>query len=442
MNNPLSANTQAILLLTAPLIIGKREGGAELLSLSDYNRLARALREAKRQPSDLLQNGPESEEARAVAAERFGRGRIEKLLARGFLLGQAMERWASRAIWVFSRADASYPRRLKAKLKEEAPPVIYGCGDVSLLESGGLAVVGSRHVDDALLSYTENIGALAARAGVGVISGGAKGIDRAAMGGGLKAGGIVIGVLADSLERAAISRENREAIMEKRLVLISSCDPAAGFNVGHAMQRNKFIYALADAALVVSSDLEKGGTWAGAIEQLEKFHFGPLYVRNGADAPAGNLELLRRGGLRWPDPQDAQTLVDALKSGGNQAQETTVQDALPLSLNEDAGGPYGASVPNVGRSNAAETPLSSVSPEEAASNEIKPAAQLLACVKDLLLNNLSDGLTEAEVSELLAVNKSQVKAWIKQLCDAGCLIKVKKSKPALYRATERSDTLF
>lgn len=442
MNNPLSPNTQAILLLTAPLIAGKREDGSDLLSPSDYNRLARALREAKRQPSDLLQNGPEAEEAHAVAAKRLGRDRIEKLLARGFLLGQAMERWTSRAIWVLSRADASYPRRLKAKLKEDAPPVIYGCGDVSLLESGGLAVVGSRHVDAALLSYTENIGSLAARAGLGVISGGAKGIDRAAMGGGLKAGGIVIGVLADSLERAAISRENREAIMEKRLVLISSRDPAAGFNVGYAMQRNKFIYALADAGLVVSSDLGKGGTWAGAIEQLEKFHFGPLYVRNGADAPAGNLELLRRGGLRWPDPQDAQTLVDALKSGGNRAQQTTVQDALPLSLKEDDGGPCGTPVPNVGQSNAAETSMSSVSPEEAASNESKPSAQLLACVKDLLLNYLRDGLTEAEVSELLAVNKSQAKAWLTQLCDTGCLIKVKKSKPARYRAAERSDSLF
>jgi predicted Rossmann fold nucleotide-binding protein DprA/Smf involved in DNA uptake len=31
-------------------------------------------------------------------------------------------------------------------------------------------------------------------------------------------------------------------------------------NVGQAMQRNKLIYAPSDAALVVSSDHEKGGT--------------------------------------------------------------------------------------------------------------------------------------------------------------------------------------
>lgn len=76
--------------------------------------------------------------------------------------------------------------------------------------------------------------------------------------------------MADSLERAALNREHRNLLMDERLVLISPCDPSAGFNVGHAMQRNKLIYALADAALVVSSDYEKGGTWAGAVEQLEK----------------------------------------------------------------------------------------------------------------------------------------------------------------------------
>ena len=75
----------------------------------------------------------------------------------------------------------------------------------------------------------------------------------------------MVGVMSDSLERGALAKDNREPLMDRKLVLISPYDPAAGFNVGHAMQRNKVIYALADGAFVVSSDLEKGGTWAGAI---------------------------------------------------------------------------------------------------------------------------------------------------------------------------------
>jgi hypothetical protein len=68
-----------------------------------------------------------------------------------------VERWSARAIWVMSRADANYPRRFKTRLKEDAPPLLYGCGDAELLEMGGLAVVGSRHVDDELAFYRPSI---------------------------------------------------------------------------------------------------------------------------------------------------------------------------------------------------------------------------------------------------------------------------------------------
>jgi len=85
-------------------------------------------------------------------------GRLQRLLGRGLLLSQVIERWQARAIWVVSRADADYPRRLKARLREDAPAVMYGCGDMSLLDSGGLAVVGSRHVDDSLIDYTMAVG--------------------------------------------------------------------------------------------------------------------------------------------------------------------------------------------------------------------------------------------------------------------------------------------
>ena len=251
----------AILLLTAPLMVGRREAAFELLTLSEYNRLARLLREEQRQPSDLI--GPDAREVIDLCSAVIDRARLESLLGRGFLLSQAVDRWSARAIWVVSRADPAYPRRLKARLKEDAPPVLYGCGETALMETGGLAVVGSRHVDDELIAYSENVGRVAADAQRTLISGGARGVDQAAMHGALKAGGAVVGVLADSLERAALARDNREPLMNRRLALVSPYDPAAGFNVGHAMSRNKLIYAIADAAVVVNSDFEKGGTWAG-----------------------------------------------------------------------------------------------------------------------------------------------------------------------------------
>jgi len=205
MIEPLTPNTQAILLLTAPLIAGRGEPTRDLLSLGEYNRLARILREKQKQPADLL--GPDANELIELCAQPFGRTRLDALLGRGFLLSQAVERWNARAIWVVSRADARYPRRLKSRLKEDAPPLLYGCGDIGLLDKGGLAVVGSRHVDDELISFTESVGRICAEAHRSIVSGGAKGIDRAAMHGALLAGGDVAGVMADSLERAALARD-------------------------------------------------------------------------------------------------------------------------------------------------------------------------------------------------------------------------------------------
>jgi predicted Rossmann fold nucleotide-binding protein DprA/Smf involved in DNA uptake len=304
----LSANTTAILLLTAPLLAGRGQRSAELLTPGEYRKLARHLRELKAQPADLLT--PAAGPLLDDLAPSIDKPRLERLLARGFLLSQAVERWEARAIWVVSRADPAYPRKLKSRLRSESPPILYGCGNREVLADGSLAVVGSRNVDDALIEYTQGIGRLAAAAGRTLVSGGARGIDQAAMRGALEAGGRVVGVLADSLEKTAMRREHRDMLLEDRLVLVSPYDPGARFNVGHAMQRNKVIYALADAALVVSAERNKGGTWAGATEQLDRLQLVPVFVR--AAATPGLEGLLTKGALPWPDPVDAKGLDGVL----------------------------------------------------------------------------------------------------------------------------------
>src|SRR6266542_1651056 len=225
MITPLTSNTQAILLLTAPLVAGRGDLSARLFSLGEYNKFARLLREKQKQPADLI--GADASSVIEICARQFGNERLEALLGRGFLLSQAVERWSARSIWVISRADPSYPKRLKNRLKEDAPPLLYGCGDSALLEKGGLAVVGSRHVDEELINYTEAIGKLAAKSHRALVSGGAKGIDKAAINGALQAGGEAVAVLPDSLERAAVAHENREPLIDHRLILVSPYDPAA-----------------------------------------------------------------------------------------------------------------------------------------------------------------------------------------------------------------------
>ena len=168
----------------------------------------------------------------------FGADRLRLLLARGFQLSQVIEQWHRRAIWVVGATDDAYPSRLR-RLEKSAPTVLYGCGDPALLDQGGLAVVGSRRVDEDLITYAEGIGRLTARSEHMLVSGGARGIDQAVMRGALEAGGQVLGILSNDLQRAALHREHRELLIDGQLLLVSPYDPAAGFNVGNAMHRNK-----------------------------------------------------------------------------------------------------------------------------------------------------------------------------------------------------------
>ena len=305
MYGELSPNAQAILLLTAPLLAGRSRSSVSPLPLGDYNNLVRYLDDTEMQPADLLDSAGVRELDHAWAGLRTRRtlDDVRQLLERGFLLAQALERWSARAIWVVTRPDDDYPNRLRRRMRAKAPPVLYGCGDRGALDGGGLAVVGSRKVDGELLAYTERVGELAAEAEVSIVSGGARGVDQAAMRGSLEAGGHVIGILGNNLERAALNRGNREPLMDGRLVLVSSFDPAVRFRGWQAMERNKQIYALADAALVVNSDHGHGGTWAGATEQLGKLRYVPVYVRSEGEPCQGLDELVVHGADRWPEPK-------------------------------------------------------------------------------------------------------------------------------------------
>ena len=429
MSMSLSPNTQAILLLTAPLIAGRAEPSSDLLTQGEYKRLARFLHDKQRQPADLL--ALDTRELLGECQQLIDSDRLKRLLSRGFLLSQAIDRWQTRAIWVVSRADAEYPRRLKTRLKADAPPVLYGCGEVGMLDTGGLAVVGSRHVDDALREYTEGIGRLTAKARRTLVSGGARGIDQAAMRGALEAGGKVAGVLADSLERAALNREHRNLLMDRQLVLISPYDPSAGFNVGHAMQRNKLIYALADATLVVATDYEKGGTWAGAVEQLEKLRLVPVYVRSNGETGKGLEALRRKGALPWPNPETPEALAEALAVEASPKRDAFGQNEPSFWVREEPKQAY-------------EIPPSSLPSDDSVAPQslespLTPADALFAKVRELL-EKMTTPKTDAEVAIDLQVSKSQAKKWLQRLVDEGVLEKL--SRPVRYRSASSQVLLF
>lgn len=314
MSEDVTENTKALLLLTSPLMSGKDPGSAPILSLGDYRKLHRVLDAEGASPSDLT--SPQSDLLLAVCDQVLDRNRLELLLSRGFQLGPAIDAWQARSIWVLGKFDPDYPHVLTTKLGDDAPPVLFGCGDKELLDSGGLAIVGSRDADITAKEFTEQVATQAAHSQVTVVSGGARGVDQWAMAGALNEGGRVIGVVADSLARLVVDRQNREVLMEGQLTLVSPYDPHAGFNVGNAMGRNKLIYASADAGLIVSSDLNKGGTWAGAKEQLDRYSFGPLYVRPAVDDSPGLQALVAKGAAVWPSASNTDEFRELLQPAG------------------------------------------------------------------------------------------------------------------------------
>jgi len=290
----ITPQTQAILLLTshfskASNIINKP------LTPAEWGRFAHWLKEHNLNPEFLITNNF-SEVMKGWDDPKITLARLNFLLARGTALALAIEKWTRASIWILTRSDAEYPQGLKKHLGINSPPVLYGCGNKTLLNQGGLAVVGSRNINDVDIKYADQLGRLAAREGYSVISGGARGVDETSMLGALSIDGTSVGILADSLLKACISQKYRKSLMNNNLVLVSSYFPEAGFNVGNAMGRNKYIYCLSHAAVVVHT-ANKGGTWTGAIENLNK-KWVPLWVKPNLTKGASNKLLVEKG-ARW-----------------------------------------------------------------------------------------------------------------------------------------------
>ncbi len=415
----LSQETQAILLLCGRF---NKAGNGEVASLtqSEYNRLVKWLRGRKLSPAVLVQ--PEGEEVLSGTALPVEAERLRILLGRGGALALTVEGWDNQGIWVLSRYDSEvYPQRLAA-LGGQAPPLLYGVGDPQLLSCGGIAVVGSRDADEEALEYTQALARACARQGIPVVSGGARGIDSAAMQTALEAGGFAVGVLADSLGKTSLSVRYREALIEKMLVLVSPYDPGSGFNVGNAMGRNKYVYALADLGLVVSTSSGKGGTWEGAVEALKKQY---VYVRMTGNVPAGNGQLLELNALAFPEPPWDDLAQVVLGAHTKPLSPEIVQSNMDFEA--------GVSVEPPVEVLSVTSPLTNI-PQD------NPVATVFDAVLPLMLEHLKQPRDVKSLASSLDVRADQVKDWINIAVEKGQI--TKQGKPVRYVAKNQAQNLF
>jgi predicted Rossmann fold nucleotide-binding protein DprA/Smf involved in DNA uptake len=145
-----SENTQAILLLTAHFKKAE-SGAAKPLTPKEWGRFAEWLRQRSLTPEHFLRGDLkdllDGWHDKTVSVER-----VNALLDRGPGLAISMEKWLRSGLWVMTRSDPDYPRRLKQRLWGDSPAVLFGCGNRVLakyrkhLLDNNLALVSRRSI--------------------------------------------------------------------------------------------------------------------------------------------------------------------------------------------------------------------------------------------------------------------------------------------------------
>lgn len=298
----LTNDAKAVVALTTRLGDRKRPS----LTARMWHQIATVLSDTGRSPADLFDRDLQLSEISGVDDEMAERVRV--LLTDGASASLEAEELDGKGIWTVTIVDDDYPQSLVDRLDSEAPPVLFGAGSRGLLQTPGIGIVGSRDVGDAGRRTAEEIAREAVRLGYPVISGGARGIDQLAMNSAHSAGGSVVGVLADSLIGRIRRPDILNALDAGTTCLISQQVPSAGFTAGAAMSRNKIVYGLSAATVVVASAEDSGGTWTGATEAIRK-GTGTVTVWRGEGEGPGNEALERKGARPMCDVAELSELL-------------------------------------------------------------------------------------------------------------------------------------
>lgn len=220
--------------------------------------------------------------------------RIARLLDAAAGLAFQMDELQQGGIRLVTSVDPDYPARLSERLGTAAPPILYAAGDIGLAHQRLLGVVGLPDVSPAGAEAATGAAREAAQHDTGVVTGGAEGLDQVTMRAALGAGTTVVGVLADPLLRGTSDPEVRRAISSGRMCLCTPYKPTARFTAANAVGRNKIIYALSAATLVVAAETGRGATWAGAVEALRQ-RTAPVLAWRGMGTTEGDELLVGRG---------------------------------------------------------------------------------------------------------------------------------------------------
>ena len=141
-------------------------------------------------------------------------------------------------------------------------------GEPSLLELPCISVVGSRQPNERTRGFARRIGALAAKEGFVLCSGGAGGVDTEAEDACLGGGGRVIVFPAGRLTDCRV---------DARVLYLTEGAYDVPFSAQRALARNRLIHALGERTYAAQPRMQTGGTWRGCTDHLHSIS-RPLFV--------------------------------------------------------------------------------------------------------------------------------------------------------------------
>ncbi len=244
----------------------------------------RSVADRELEERDLTTLGYRPDMARRILGLLAEEERLDIYLRRGERLGCVP----------ITRINEAYPLRLRQRLGLDSPGCLWARGDLSLLNTPAVALVGSRNILEPNREFAVEVGRQAAIQGYTLVSGNARGADRTGQEACLEAGGSVISILADPLT---------EHSAKSNILYLSEDGYGEPFSAQRALSRNRCIHALGEKTFVAQSSLRQGGTWDGTVKNL-RFHWSGVYCfRDGSEA----AELLARMGanpVNVPDLKD------------------------------------------------------------------------------------------------------------------------------------------
>ena len=272
--------------------MNRREAGFLLLSSHLGDPTAKPLSAFQlRTLAQRMQSMAKPEEDRELTVQDFLRlgysremaDRILQLLSREEQLFHYLKRGQKFGCVPITRISEQYPYMLRKRLGLDAPGCLWAKGDISLLSRPAIALVGSRDLQEENRQFARAVGIHAAKQGLVLVSGNARGADKTAQEACLEAGGQVISIVADALT-AHPSHEN--------FLYLSEDGFDEPFSAQRAISRNGTIHALGQVVFVAQANLRKGGTWDGTVKNLRNAISPVLCFRDGS---AASVELEQMG---------------------------------------------------------------------------------------------------------------------------------------------------